>query len=128
MVERRRDRRVDEFNDITMTVISCKNNLLKRKVFYSCSENISVSGVRIYSNDYFPVDTLLKMDMKLERTQQKITTMGKVKWFKTIFEDEWYEGGIEFVETPDCMIKKLSDHMTFLLRSNSEDIRYSCIT
>lgn len=126
--EKRRERRVEEFNDITMSVISGEKNFLKRKVFYDCSGNISVSGARIYSDSYFPIDTLLKMDIKFENTRQMVTVTGKVKWFKTIFDDEWYEGGIEFVNIPYEMRKKLTNHIISLLCSNSEDFDYSYIT
>ncbi|MCE5211677.1 MAG: PilZ domain-containing protein [Deltaproteobacteria bacterium] len=128
MDDKRRERRVEEYNDITISVISRKKNLPKGKVFHNCSEDISASGTRICANSFFPVDTLLKMDIKLENTHQIITATGKVKWFKTIFENEWYEGGVEFVDTSGDMIKKLSDHIMSVLNSNSEDFYYSYIT
>jgi hypothetical protein len=39
--------------------------------------------------------------------QQKITTIGKVKWNKFIIENGYYEAGVEFVDTPDEAIQKL---------------------
>ena len=128
MDERRRERRVEDFNDITMSLVSTGKGLPKGRVFHNCSEDISLSGVRIYANCFFPVNSLLRMDIKSENTQQIINTIGKVKWFKTVFEDEWYEGGVEFVSPSEEVMKKLSDHIAFVLISDSDDFYYSCMT
>jgi hypothetical protein len=53
-----------------------------------------------------PVDTLVNIDLTLESLHQKITALGKVKWIKIITEDDSYEAGMEFVDTPTEAIKK----------------------
>jgi hypothetical protein len=125
MDEKRRDRRVEDYADITMSVISNAEDLQQKNIFHNCSEDISLSGVRIYANNFFPVNSLLKMEIKFDNTRQMITTTGRIKWFKEIFEDEWYEGGVEFVVPSNEAIKKLSGHIYALLRLNSEDFYYS---
>jgi hypothetical protein len=45
--------------------------------------------------------------------QQKITAIGKVKWFKIIFEDEYYEAGVEFVDNPREVIQKIEDYVAW---------------
>jgi hypothetical protein len=57
------------------------------------------------------VDTILKIDFTLKDLQQKITTLGKVKWIKNILEERYYEAGVEFVNTPSELIKKIDDHI-----------------
>ena len=105
MKEKRKTERLKEFNEITTTVISGEKN------FYNYSEDISVSGAKIRGNIPLPVDTLLKIDFILKNLQQKITALGKVKWIKIIIENKYYEAGVEFVNTPLEVIKKLEDHI-----------------
>lgn len=107
MKEKRKTERLKEFNEITTTVISGEKN------FYNYSEDISVSGAKIRGNIYLPIDTLLKIDFTLKDLQQKITTLGKVKWIKIIFENKYYEAGVEFVNTPREAIKKLENHISW---------------
>ena len=45
--------------------------------------------------------------------------MGKVKWIKIICNDESYEEGIEFVNTPDEAIKKLKDYISWKQKQTS---------
>ena len=105
MKEKRKTERLNEFNEITTTIISGEKN------FYNYSEDISVSGAKIRGNITLPVDTLLNIDFTLNNLQQKITALGKIKWIKMIIENKYYEACVEFVNTPLEVIKKLEDHI-----------------
>ena len=113
MKEKRKTERLNEFSEITATVISRGNNLSKEKIFYNYSEDISVSGAKIRGNITLPVDTLLNIDFTLNNLQQKITALGKIKWIKMIIENKYYEAGVEFVNTPLEAIKKLEDYISW---------------
>ncbi|MGA2781304.1 MAG: PilZ domain-containing protein [Smithella sp.] len=119
MEEKRKAGRLKEFNEITTTVISGEKNLSKENNYYNYSENISVSGAKIRGNILLPAETLLKIDFTLKNMQQKITAIGEVKWIKIIFEDKWYEAGVEFVVTPSETILKLEDHISCKQKSIS---------
>lgn len=111
--EQRKAERLKVFNEITTTVISRENNLPLEKINYDYSDNISVSGAKIRGNIPFPVNTLLKIDFSVKDLHQKITTFGKVKWIKSFIDYEWYEEGVEFVNTPSKVIKKLDDYISW---------------
>ena len=113
MKEQRKAERLKVFNEITTTVISRENNLPLEKINYDYSDNISVSGAKIRGNIPFPVNTLLKIDFSVKDLHQKITTFGKVKWIKSFIDYEWYEEGVEFVNTPSKVIKKLDDYISW---------------
>jgi hypothetical protein len=115
MKEKRKTERLNEFNEITTTIISGEKN------FYNYSEDISVSGAKIRGNIPLPVDTLLKIDLTLNNLRQKITALGKVKWIKIIIEDKYYEVGIEFVDTPREAIQKIEDYISWKQRTASLD-------
>ena len=111
MDERRKTPRLEEENEVTITIVSGGENPPKEKILHSHSKDISVSGARIQAHIFLPVDTLLMIDFKLKTLRQMITIIGKVKWIKVVFEDESYEAGVEFFNTPNDAIKKLSDYI-----------------
>ena len=112
MKEKRKTERLNEFNEITTTIISGEKN------FYNYSEDISVSGAKICANILLPVDTLLKIDFTLNAIHKRITALGKVKWSKSILEDKMCEAGVEFIDTPSELIKKIYDYISWKQKSN----------
>jgi c-di-GMP-binding flagellar brake protein YcgR len=111
--ERRRAPRLNEENEVTIAVVSGEGNLPEETVIHNRSKDISVSGARIQAHLYLPVDTLLMIEMTLSTVRQMIKVIGKVKWIKIIYEDESYEAGVEFVNTPSDAIKKLQDYISW---------------
>lgn len=125
MNEKRHSVRLKEFNEITTTVISEEASLSQEPVFYNLSEDISLSGAKIRGNRFLPVDTILKIDFKLKNLRQKITATAKIKWIKSIFEDKWYEAGVEFINAQSEMIRNLDHyiaHRQNLMNLNSFNI------
>ena len=113
MDEKRRAKRLVEKSEVTVTIVDGGKKYPKGKVIYNSSKDISASGAKIQSNIFLPIDTLLKIDFKLKNLQQMIAAMGKVKWIKIICEDECYDAGVEFVNTPKEAIEKLSDYISW---------------
>ena len=113
MNERRKAERLEERNEVTITIISREKNLPKEKITNSYRMNISVCGSKIQTNILLPVDTLLLADFSLKALQQKINAIGKVKWIKVIIEDESYEEGVEF----DNPSSKLAEYIGCKQRS-----------
>jgi hypothetical protein len=113
MEEKRIAPRLEEENEVTISVISNRKNLPKEKSTYNYSEDISASGARIKTNILLPVDTLLHIDFTLKNLQQKINAIGKVKWIKIIIDDESYEAGVEFVNAPIYAIQRLEDYISW---------------
>jgi PilZ domain len=66
MKERRKEERLKELNEITITVISDRKSLPKGEIPYNYSKDISASGAKIRTNIPLPIDTLLKIDFKLK--------------------------------------------------------------
>lgn len=118
MQERRNTPRLQEENEVTITVVSGEKDIPEEKVIHNRSKDISVSGAKIQANFYLPVDTLVMMEMTLSTVRQMITVIGKVKWIKIIYEDEAYEAGVEFVNTPSAAIRKLQDYISWKLKYN----------
>jgi hypothetical protein len=116
MDERRRTPRIQEENEVTITVVSSEGDLPKEQIIHNHSKDISVSGARIQAHLFLPVDTLLMIEMTLRTVRQMITVIGKVKWIKIIYEDDTYEAGVEFVNTPGDAIRKLQDYISWKIK------------
>lgn len=112
--EKRKDRRLEDFNEITLSVIPGEKNLPEEKIFYNYSEDISESGAKIHASSILPVGALIRVEMKLKNLHQNITTPGKVKWIKAIFSDGSCDAGVEFVNTPAKAMKKLDNYISWV--------------
>lgn len=113
MEDKRRAKRLKDESEVTITIVAGGKRYPKGKVIYNTSKDISASGTKIQSNIFLPIDTLLKIDFKLKNIQQMISAMGKVKWIKIICEDESYDAGVEFVNTPKEAIQKIADYIAW---------------
>jgi len=122
MDERRRARRLKEENEVIISVISEEKNIPKKKFLYNYSKDISVSGAKIQSNILLPVGTLLQIDFKIKTLEQQITALGKVKWLKVLIEDKAYEAGVEFVDIPNDVIKKLNFYISQMTKLRPTDL------
>jgi hypothetical protein len=107
----RKTERLDEENEIIITILSGIKDTPKEKIIYNYSKDISMSGTKIQGNVLLPIDTFLKIDLTLKNLKQKITVFGKVIRNKVLIEDESYEAGVEFVDTPSGSIKQLGDYI-----------------
>ena len=112
MDEKRRAKRLEEEDELTITIISEGKKPSKVKIIYHFSKDISASGARIQANRFLPVDSLVKIEITLENPHQMIAALGKVKWIKSLFADESYEAGLEFVYTSNDAIQQLADYVS----------------
>lgn len=117
MKEKRESERLNEFNEITVSVISGEETISAEKISYNYSEDISASGAKIRGNILLPVDTVLKIDFTLKTLKKQITALGKVKWIKVIIDDKFYEAGVEFVDTPSEAILKIKEYVSWKQKS-----------
>jgi hypothetical protein len=107
----RQAQRLDEENEIAITILSGIPNPPKENIIYNHSKDISMAGTKIQGNVLLPIDTLLKIDLTLKNSKEKVTVFGKVMWNKVVTESESYEAGVDFVDTPSESIKKLGDYI-----------------
>ena len=73
---------------------------LDEDVVYALTKDISSGGVKILTDRMLPVDTLLHIELTLAKLRKLVTVTGKVRWVKRLYDDEVFEMGLEFVNTP----------------------------
>lgn len=116
VMEKRREKRLDEENKVVLHVRWNKDHEVQS--FYSFSRDISAGGLRIMTDSPLPVRTRLKMEIMLSDSKKIISGQVEVRWIKSLFEDEVYEMGLEFIDLdPQSKIflmehvyKKIIDH------------------
>jgi len=96
VMEKRREKRLDEENKVVLHVTSEDGQ--EKQSFYSFSRDISVGGLRIMTDSPLPVKTKLKIEIALSESKKLISGLAEVRWVKSLFEDEVYEMGLEFIE------------------------------
>ena len=111
MFEKRKSKRLAEENEITIKIIPKEKLPADRKTIYHISKDISSSGARIRANEFLPVDTLIKIKLNLKDPPRMLTALGKVKWIRSLYGDESYEAGLEFVDTSNETINLLAEHV-----------------
>ena len=111
MFDKRKSKRLTQENEITIKIISKEKLPPDKKTIYHISKDISSSGARIQANVFLPVDTLIKIQLNLKDPPRMVTALGKVKWIRSLYGDESYEAGLEFVDTSSETIKLLADHV-----------------
>lgn len=121
MKERRKAERLNELNEITISVLSEEKNIPRNKSLHNHSKDISIHGAKIESNILLPVDTLIKIDFKIKALEEQITALGKVKWLKVLIDDKSYEAGVEFVDTPGKAVEKIKFYISQIRRLHRAD-------
>lgn len=73
--------------------------------------DISLSGVRIVTKHAFPIDTILRIQISLSKSDQVVTLDGKVKWVKKTEKKDTVEIGVEFLHEISKTVLSLIRHL-----------------
>lgn len=111
MEEKRREKRIKKENKLIFEVVSDHQNLKNKKIYYTLTKDISLGGVNIRTDTFLPVGTLIRIDLALPKMHKIISVRGKVRWIKSLYEDEVFEVGLEFVDTSHDVITSLIGHL-----------------
>ena len=113
-MEKRKAKRVKKESKIIIKVISEDVVPRNKKIIYHLTKDISSKGVKIQTNTFLPINTLLKIELSLMKPPRAIKAIGRVRWIKSRYADEKFEMGIEFVDTSKETIKTLTKHIESL--------------
>lgn len=105
MQERRKAKRFKDESEVTITAVP-GDAQAPEKIICSQSKDISVLGTKIQLNYFVPVNSLIQIDFTLKDLYAKISAIGKVKWIKSLFRNETFEAGIEFVTAEADEVEK----------------------
>jgi hypothetical protein len=111
-MDNRRDKRFQERNTVFIKSTSETTESLYGRGINAHTQDISLSGARICTPHYFPVGSVVRIVIDLERTHQSIKVDGEVKWTKkSEVDDDLFESGIEFLHSISQTLLSLIKHL-----------------
>jgi c-di-GMP-binding flagellar brake protein YcgR len=100
--ERRKDSRLAEENKVVIELLTDGRTMAEKTIINALTRDISPGGVRVMTNVFLPVDTLLKIEIVLSRRRRLVNAVGMVRWTRSVYGEEMFEIGIEFTQiSPD---------------------------
>jgi hypothetical protein len=111
-MENRKDKRFVERNTVLIKSTSDGHEALFGQGVNAHTHDISLSGARICTPHYFPVGSVVRIVIDLERTHQSIKVDGEVKWTrKSEEDDDLFECGVEFLHSISHTLLSLIKHL-----------------
>jgi hypothetical protein len=111
MEERRRAQRLKEKAEVTLSLLSPDDPLTSCKITHHLTKDISYSGMRVQSNTFIPMSSMVKIELAIGEPARQIAALGRVRWVKCLYGNELFEIGIEFVDTSRDIIRLLKSHI-----------------
>jgi len=109
--DKRKRKRKAEKNEITIERIHMDDHSSRKKIHYTLASDISLTGLKFTTDAFLPINHPLKIRLKLAKTGRIIEVLGRVKWVKRVEENDVYETGLEFENTPQESILTLMEHI-----------------
>jgi len=100
MPDKRREKRVEEETKVAIRILPEDRYEVDKNVVYALTKDISSGGVKILTDKMLPVDTLLNIELTLTKLRKLVTVKGRVRWVNRLYDDEVFEMGLEFIDTP----------------------------
>ncbi len=111
-MDNRKDKRFIERNTVFIKSTSESHEPPSNNGTNAHTHDISLSGARICTPQYFPVGSVVRIVIDLERTHQSIKVDGEIKWTKKSEEDDdLFESGVEFLHSISQTLLSLIKHL-----------------
>ena len=111
-MDNRKDKRFLERNTVFIKSTSEGHEPVYGYGINAHTYDISLSGARICTPQYFPVGSVVRIVIELERTHQSIKVDGEVKWTKKSEEDDdIFLSGVEFLNSISQTLLSLIKHL-----------------
>ena len=110
MIERRKEKRTKEVNRISMEYLTEGQIYRSKKINFGLTEDLSLCGIKILTDSFFPIDKVMKISLSLGRDYETIDMIGQVRWVRSL-DEEAYEMGLEVVDTFEKSIRLLTGHL-----------------
>jgi len=111
-MDNRKDRRFLERNTVFIKSTSEGCEPVYGVAINAHTHDLSLSGARICTPQYFPIGSVVRIVIELERSHQSIKVDGEIKWTKKSEEgDDLFESGVEFLHSISQTLLSLINHL-----------------
>lgn len=111
MSEKRKEKRVQDEIKVAIKILPEEKYQHDKNVMYALTKDISSGGVKIVTDKLLPVDTMLKIELTLAKIRKLIEATAKVRWVNRLYDDDVFEMGLEFVDTPAESVMLLLEYI-----------------
>ena len=111
MNNKRREKRIKEENTVVIQFVSDSKDSNNNSEINAFTHDISLGGARILTQKYFPIDTVIRIQIYLSRSSQVVKLDGKIRWVKRIDDEDLVEIGVEFLHKTSKTILSLIKHL-----------------
>lgn len=111
VTERRQTLRFGQELKVAFNILT-QDETPQKKVARTLTKNISLAGIMMQTDLFLPVGEMLTLDLFLNGYSEVVTIVGQVRWVKSVFRDELFSVGLEFVDIPPSGRMALNDRLT----------------
>ena len=111
MINHRREKRFQQKHSAVIKMETGSRSVFRKKEIVAETCDLCVGGARIVTNKYFPIGSVVRMQIALEDSDKPLKIDGKVKWGKIMPENDYYEFGLEFIHEISRTIMSLLGHL-----------------
>ncbi len=111
MDSKRREKRFKQENKVIIHFAQENKDSVECMDANAATHDISLGGARIQVDKFFPVDSVIRVQINLSRSGEAIKVDGKVKWIKKTQEKDLYEIGVEFLHHISKTVLSLIKHL-----------------
>ncbi len=111
MKESRKEKRFNEENRVIIEYFPEGVGPGKTKTINALTQDLSIGGAKILTDNFFPTGSILNITLTLSKSKQIVKLQGEVKWVMSLYDDELYELGIEFLHDISKTVLALIEHL-----------------
>ena len=111
MSEKRKEKRVEDEIKVAIKLLPKEEYQHDKNVMYALTKDISSGGVKIVTDKMLPIDTVLKIELTLAKIRKLVEATARVRWVNRLYDDDVFEMGLEFVDTPAESVMLLLEYI-----------------
>jgi uncharacterized protein (TIGR02266 family) len=111
MSEKRKEKRIEEEIKVAIKLLPEDKYQHDKNVVYALTKDISSGGVKIVTDKMLPIDTILKIQLTLAKMRKLVEATAKVRWVNRLYDDDVFEMGLEFIDTPAESVMLLLEYI-----------------
>lgn len=111
MENKRKEKRFEENNTVMLRFMHEDHEENSSAGIKALTRDISLGGARIIAPKSYPVDTMMRIEIALSKSEQVVRVDGIVRWVECSPDDVTYELGIEFLHKISKSVLALIQHL-----------------
>jgi c-di-GMP-binding flagellar brake protein YcgR len=109
--DKRKEKRFEEHNKVVIHFALEHQEENNGTGVKAITRDLSLGGARLIAPKSYPVDTVMRIEINLSKSEQVVKLDGIVRWVKLSPDENNYELGIEFLHKISTSVLSLIRHL-----------------